>query len=156
MRQATIALAATLAALVVTAGPARAQSCAAEQDGATRCRLTLSAPRAFTVQANARLIGRPAHPPRMIILVNGQPCRTSRYTRWGVTWGECRVVFPSTASMVEASVEGEGVRTQGVGVVLIPDDRLAELPREDRDLYPKRKPNRFWPPALPHVWPFAH
>lgn len=141
---------AVLAWLLVAAVPAHAQSCARQTDEDTTCRLMLSQARTFTVQASAEFVSRTPQPAPMTITVNGQPCRGPRYKSRSVTRGKCRILFPTTASVIEARVDGQGVHTKGVAITLTPNGRLASLPREAGDLYPKGSRDRFWL----NFWPF--
>jgi hypothetical protein len=137
--------------LLVSAGAAHAQSCVEQSDTATTCRLMLPQARPFTIQAKARLVGKVPPGAQMTIMVNGRPCRGSQHTFWGTASKECRVQFPGATSVVDASVAGQGVHTRGVKVRLIPNGRLAALPREANDLYPKGKGDGFWS----SFWPFS-
>jgi hypothetical protein len=140
----------TLAGLLMSAGSLHAQSCAQQSEGDTTCRLMLSEPRAFTVEAHAKLVGRPAKAPKMIIAVNGQPCRGPRYETRSFSWGRCLIKFPADGSVIEAKVEGQDVHTPGVAITLTPNDRLAAVPQDARDLYPKGRRDGF----LSNFWPF--
>jgi hypothetical protein len=140
----------TTAMLLVSAGALHAQSCAQQTDADTTCRLMLSAPRTFTVEAQAQFVGRPAGAPKMVISVNGRPCRGPKYATRALSWGRCSIDFPAAESVVEARVEGQGVHTQGVAITLTPNGRLGALPREAGDLYPKG--HRDW--FLSNFWPF--
>jgi hypothetical protein len=136
--------------VLVSTGAAHAQSCVEQSDAATTCRLVLSQASAFTIQAKARLVGRLPPGAQMTIVVNGQPCRGSWHAFWGVASKECRVQFPATTSVVDASIAGQGVHTTGVKIRLISNGRLAALPQEAGDLYPKRRGGGLWS----NFWPF--
>jgi hypothetical protein len=133
-----------LAGIFGVSGAAHAQSCAVQGDAAVRCRLVLSRPRIYTVKATARLVGRDRRAAHLAITVNGRACRGPWYS-WGHgVMAQCRVTFPATTSIVDASVYDRGVlHTRGVAVTLVPDGRLSALPREAGDLYPKAKPRPY-------------
>jgi hypothetical protein len=139
-----------LACVLLSAGAAHAQSCVEHSDSATTCRLVLTRPLRFAIKARAKFVSAPPQSGSMTITVNGQPCRGSEHQSRSVTWSECHVEIPATTSVVEAKVDGPGIHTKGVKVALTSNSRLAALPAEAGDLYPKDHPDRFWSA----FWPF--
>jgi hypothetical protein len=140
----------TVAGLLLSTSALHAQSCARSSDADTTCRLMLSKPRTFTVEAAAKLVGRAAKAPKMVIAVNGQPCRGPTYATHDYAWGRCRIDFPAAGSVVEAKVDGQDIHTKGVALTLTPNGQLDALPREAGDLYPKGRHDG----VLSNFWPF--
>lgn len=135
-------LAAITAGVSLAAGHAFAQSCVHDSAMATHCRFLLSEPRTFTVAAGAKL-DPGASSPEVVIAVDGRPCEAPqlRRRRSVVKW--CRLVLPSSEHVIVARVDPPTAGIREVDVLLFPNPRLAELPREARDLYP-RKAGPLW------------
>jgi hypothetical protein len=139
-----------LVCLLVSTGTAHAQSCVEHGDTATTCRFLLTRPLQFAIKARAKFVSTPPQSAPMTITVNGHPCRGPEHQSRSVTWGECRIEIPATTAVVEAKLDAPGVHTKGVKVTLISNSRLATLPAEAADLYPKDHPDHFWSV----FWPF--
>jgi hypothetical protein len=132
-------LAAAAAALLLSAGAATAQSCAQETPGVTRCRLVVSEPRSFTVDAGALLAARTETRASLVITVDGRPCLAFQNSRRDRVLASCDVQLTAATHVVEAAVVGATATPRGVGVRLEPSPRLAELPREAATLNPPRR-----------------
>ena len=133
---------ALVAAVVVLAwgGLARAQSCVRESEASTRCRILLSQPRAFTVQAGVSLAGaRGRGPATLTIEVDGRPCLQAALVPLSRLSGRCTAALPPGEHAVVAAIATRSGRPLGVGVELLPNARLAALPREAGDLFPERR-----------------
>lgn len=129
-----VSLAAAVLLLPLRAG---AQTCVSEGQAATSCRFVLSQPRAFTVEAGADYAGPPA-PGRagVSLRVDGRPCVGEQLKLRRRVIARCQVRLPAAVHLVQATADGVG-GPQGVGVRLLPNPRLAALPRETGDLYPR-------------------
>ena len=136
--------------LLLSMGAAHAQSCVQQSDTATRCTIMLSQPRAFTVDAKARLVHKNSKAAQMTIAVNGRPCRGTQHTMSSLVWAECHIELPANASVIEARVYAQNAHTNGVKIGLAPNHRLSSLPIEVGNLYPKDSRDGFWS----NFWPF--
>ena len=139
-------------ALVGTAGLARAQSCSREGDFGTRCRLTLSQPRTFTLEARAIVSPQSApHRGAIAISVDGQPCPATQSVGRKRLVARCPVALSAAEHVIAAQVGAQETPVRDVVLFMRPNARLASLPREAGDLYPKGTPasaRRF------RLWPF--
>ena len=137
--------AAALAAVLSTAavGAAQAQTCTASGDARTVCVLTLSQPRVFTVHGSFKPLDKSQPASRLSLSINGQPCAAPRYGLFLNHDVTCRVDLPAGLTSIQAGGAGAG----RIRVAVVPNGRLASLPREVADLDPHRG---FWST----LWPF--
>jgi len=146
-RLAVLAGAGTVVA--VSAGSANAQSCTYGV-GVTQCRLMLSQPRRFAIEADAtRTGGRKPAPSTLALDIDGKPCRVSGPTRLQSFRAVCTLELTAAEHVATARLTSQDPAAELVTLTVSPSSRLAALPREDKDLYPKGSH-----PGLKRFWPF--